>query len=218
MDSSNFWELLERNRGELQMAAGNLLGAAARRSIRSILVTSCRPGEGRTTAAVSLAYALAVNASRNVLLVDACSERADLHSLFNLQQSPGLTELLQGQADEDSVVQKSQFSKLSVICGGAKTEQDAQVLEPSAFCKALGAFELTFDHVIVDCDPVLTSSHALTLADAFDGVVLAVECGATKWQVLDLARSKIEQVGGRMLGVILNKRKYNVPRALYGLV
>ena len=58
----------------------------------------------------------------------------------------------------------------------------------------------------------------MTITSSPDGVVIAVECGATKWQVVDLARGKIEQVGGKVLGVILNKRKYNVPRMLYGRV
>lgn len=215
IDKDKLWRLVTGNDRELRMVAGNLLGAAGRQRVHTFLMTSCRPGEGRTVAAASFAYALAAHAARSVLLVDASSGSPQIHDLFGAPRSPGLVELLMKKATREEIVHPTAHANLSVVAYGSGDSGAAEALQAGRFAEGLASIEEDFDHVVVDGDPVLTSSHTLTVANAFDGVVVVVESGKTKWEVVDLARSKIQQVGGHVLGVVLNQRKYHVPRLLY---
>ena len=75
-----------------------------------------------------------------------------------------------------------------------------------------------FDYVFFDTGPVLNSSDVALMARHFDGVIVVVECERTKWEVLELAKAKIVNVNGKILGVVLNKRQYYIPAGLYGKI
>lgn len=214
--------ILQVNQAALATVEGNLLSAAAGCAVRSILVTSARPGEGRTTTAISLAWGLATEGRRRVALVDGCTENPGLHKPFGVEREPGFTDLVLGRVAETDVTREILTANLFLIASGARPPGPAGAgagePEAEAYARALEKLRDRFDYVVFDGEPVLTSSRASLLAGAFDGVVFVVECGRTKWQVLDLAREKIVRVGGNVLGVVLNKRKFYVPRLLYGRI
>jgi Mrp family chromosome partitioning ATPase len=87
-----------------------------------------------------------------------------------------------------------------------------------ALAKALAGWKEKFDYVVFDGDSAMASSEAVILAKQFDGVVFVVECEKTKWEVLELAKEKITNVGGNILGVVLNRRRFYIPRGLYGKI
>jgi Mrp family chromosome partitioning ATPase len=91
-------------------------------------------------------------------------------------------------------------------------------MESDVFAGKLKSLMARFDYVVFDGDSLLTSSNASMIVKHFDGVVLVVECERTKWEVLRLAREKVQNVGGNVLGVVLNKRRYYIPRGLYGKI
>ncbi|MBI4614784.1 MAG: CpsD/CapB family tyrosine-protein kinase [Planctomycetes bacterium] len=218
MKSRQLHRILQGNHAALQAVEGNLLSAAAGTIVKSIYVTSARPGEGRTTAAVSIASGLNADGRRRVVIVDGCPGAPELHEAFGVEREPGWTDLVLLRSALPDVLRPTQVANLSVIPCGANGSGSPDAYETEAFSKALWKVRDAADYIVFDGEPALTSSHAPLLAGKFDGVVFAVECGKTKWQVLDLARDKIERVGGKVLGVVLNKRKYHVPRLLYGKV
>lgn len=211
------WDRVTKNR-ELRAVAGNLLGAAGDQPVRTILVTSCRRGEGRTTAAVSLAWALA-DGGHETILVDTCASSPGLHRLFpDLEAPPTLADMNGSAFDLSKTVRPTRWPRLFVAHCGPDPKTAAQAVGPAHFQRALEGLSQLAHHVVADADPILTSSHALTLVPLFDGVVLAVECGRTKWEVVEVARDKLLRAGGRVLGVVLNRRRYHVPDLLYSRV
>lgn len=200
--------------GALTSLQGSLLSAANGKGVRSMLITSGRDREGKSTVAVGLAAAMARQANANVLLVDANFRRPALAGLFGLSAEPGLREFLTGTPGEQ-VIQKTDEPRLSLLtAGGAGTI--AELL--SSIPERLRALCEGFDYVVFDGDSTLTSSEAALLAQYVDGVVLVAECEQTKWEILSLCKDKLARLGGKVLGVVLNKRQFYIPGALYGKV
>ncbi len=200
--------------GSLSSLQGSLLSAANGKSIQSMLVTSGRDSEGKSTVAIGLATALVRQANAKVLLVDANFRRPALAELFGLSVAPGLTEFLSG-SPEEQVIQKTDEPRLSLLTAGSGGSI-AELL--SKLPERLSALCGGFDYVIFDGDSTLTSSEAVLLARHVDGIVLVAECEQTKREILSLCKKKLIRLGGQVLGVVLNKRQFYIPGALYGKV
>lgn len=211
---SRDWELrVQQNQRELGSAEGNLHHAA--RDAKTIYVTSCFHGEGKTTAAVSLALALAEQSTRKVLLIDGNTHSPQLHVLFGTEASPGLSDFNENDMDISSLLRETVYPRLTLMTLGDPKELGDAVEKKVRLLNSFGLRE-RFDYILVDGHSALGSSHVPLIAQYFDGLVLAVECEKTKWEVVQQVREKIEQVGGKVIGVVLNKRKYYIPKLFYG--
>jgi len=207
-------EQILEHAGSLAGLQGSLLSATKGKAIRSLLVTSGRDQEGKSTVATGLAVALARQANAKVLLVDANFRRPALAGLFGLSAAPGLSEFLTGSPGEQ-VIQKTNEPRLSLLTtGGSGSVAELLTKLPerlNALCDGV-------DYVVFDGDSTLTSSEAALLAQHVDGVILVAECEQTKWEILALCKEKLSRLGGQVLGVVLNKRQFYIPGALYGKV
>mgnify|MGYP006278087271 CR=1 FL=1 len=200
------------NLRELSMVEGNLMGMGA--DIRTLYFTSCFAGEGKTTAILEAAYGLAVHGSRMTLLVDGNSDNPKLHDEFGLPNRTGLREVLQGKASLQEAIRPTGYESLYVLpCGAAKS-----ALPQEAFADMLGTLGANFDFVLVDGKPLLSSSEVSAVAPHVGGVLLVVECEKTKWEVVQLAQEKLSTAGSKNTGVVLNRRRFYVPRPVYRLM
>ena len=200
--------------GSLTSLQGSLLSAANGKGMKSLLVTSGRNQEGKSTVAIGLAVALARQANAKVLLVDANFRNPALAGQFGLSAAPGFCEFLNGSPAEQ-VIQKTEEPRLSLLSTGG-SGSIAELL--TKLPERLGELYGGADYVVFDGDSTLTSSEAALLAKHVDGVVLVAECEQTKWEILALCKEKLASLGGQVLGVVLNKRQYYIPGALYGKV
>jgi capsular exopolysaccharide synthesis family protein len=193
---------------------GSLLSASNGKTVRSLLITSGRDLEGKTTVSTGIAVALARHAHAKVLLVDVNLRRPALAKLFGVSATSGLREFLQG-ASIEQVVQQTVEPRLSLLANAA-AGSIAELL--TKLPERLDALYGRFDYVVFDGDSTLTSSEAALLAQYVDGVVLVAECEQTKREILSLCKEKLARLGGKVLGVVLNKRQFYIPGALYGKV
>jgi protein-tyrosine kinase len=170
--------------------------------LRSILVTSSLPGEGKTFVANNLAHALARQQNCRVLLIDADLRRPDLHRGFGAPSSPGLAEYLKGEATEVTIIQRGMPEYLCFIPGGNKAENPAELLANGRLKPLLQTIGPVFDWVIVDSPPTLPVSDALTLAELCDGVLTVIRAAQTGF---DSAQKSCHQLREKnLLGVALN--------------
>jgi capsular exopolysaccharide synthesis family protein len=170
--------------------------------LRSILVTSSLPGEGKTFVANNLAHALARQQNCRVLLIDADLRRPDLHPGFGAPSSPGLAEYLRGEATEVMIIQRGMPEYLCFIPGGNKPENPAELLANGRLKPLLQTIGPVFDWVIVDSPPTLPVSDALTLAELCDGVLTVIRAAQTGF---DSAQKSCHQLREKnLLGVALN--------------
>ena len=208
------WRLdLERNvfidpaappavREQFRTLRSRLYQVRDKQPLRSLLVTSSLPGEGKTFVANNLAHALARQQNCRVLLIDADLRRPDLHSGFGTPSSPGLAEYLKGEAAEVSVIQKGLAEYLCFIPGGNKPANPAELLANGRLKSLLETIGPVFDWVILDSPPTLPVSDALMLAELCDGVLTVIRAAQTGF---DSAQKSCHQLREKnLIGVALN--------------
>lgn len=170
--------------------------------LRTVLITSSLPKEGKTFVANNLAQVLARQQNCKVLLIDADLRRPNLHLGLGAPVSPGLSEYLRAEADEMAVIQRGLPEYLCFIAGGNETENPADLLANGRLKALLETVRSVFDWIILDSPPTLPVSDALVLADVCDGVVTVVRAARTEF---DSAQKSCHQLRDKnLLGVALN--------------
>lgn len=170
--------------------------------LRSILVTSSIPGEGKTFIVNNLAQAIVRQPDRRALIIDADLRRPRMHLMLGSPAAPGLTEYLRGEADELSIVQCGQDSNLCLIPGGNEVTNPSELLSNGRLKELLDRVTPVFDWVILDSPPAVPVADSSLIADMCDGILLVVRAGSTP---ADIAQKAAQELQGRnIVGVVLN--------------
>jgi capsular exopolysaccharide synthesis family protein len=180
-----------------------ILLSMAEHQPRVILVTSPAPLEGKTTTAANLAVAMA-QAGNSVLLVDGDLRKSQLHLLFGLDDSKGLSSLLIGAASLEYVVQKTSVPLLSVLPAGSHPPNPVELLGSSKMREVVVAALRQFDRVIIDSPPLIPVADSMQLAMACDGVVLVLRESQTTRDQAMIGQKRLTDCNAKILGAILN--------------
>lgn len=170
---------------------------------RTLLVTSANPGEGKTTTAANLAFAMAMD-GKKVILVDTDLRRPSLHKLLDIPAVPGLTDVLLGHAPLSPV---EIMSGLSVLPAGSTPPNPGELLNSRKFRNLVLELTEQADMVIFDSPPVLVAADAAILASQMDGTILVVETGATKKASARRTLALLKQARAAVLGIAYNKMR-----------
>ena len=170
---------------------------------RTLLVTSANPGEGKTTTAANLAFAMAMD-GKKVILVDTDLRRPSLHTLLDVPAVPGLTDVLLGHAP---LLPVEIMSGLSVLPAGSTPPNPGELLNSRKFRNLVLELTEQADMVIFDSPPVLVAADAAILASQMDGTILVVETGATKKASARRTLALLKQARAAMLGIAYNKMR-----------
>lgn len=172
--------------------------------LRSLLVTSPLFGEGKSTVAYNTAIAFAL-AGKKVLLLDADMRKPSQHTLFDRPSSPGLSEVLEGNATTAAVIYRHRtVPSLSLIPAGAETSSSAELLESDKFNVLLATLTQEYDLVIADSPPILLVSDARILSEKFGATLAVLRAHRTTKTVLKSLASVLELSGSRAVGLVLN--------------
>ena len=171
--------------------------------IRRILVTSPYSEDGKTTVAANLAASLAAAGVRT-LLVEADLRRAGAHRYFDMGPSPGISELMMGEADLSDAIRRTGFRNLSVLTCGTLPPNPSELLGTQKMIEILEEASERVEMVVIDSPPALAVTDAHVLARHVDGVVLVIRAGRTHRERAKEAKTNFERLGARLLGVVLN--------------
>lgn len=184
-----------------------------------VMLSSAKPAEGKTTTAINIAHGLAVEAGLRPLLVDLNPDHPDLARLLGADTTPGLTEVLSGGAKLADALCYSDTLGFHFLPFGGAVDGRLKTFAQHAGDRLVGALtrlgEL-FDYVILDGPAVFAPSDPAVIASRLQNVLLVVQCEQTRWEVFTAAESRLAEAGVKPLGVMLNKRRYHVPRRFYG--
>lgn len=173
-----------------------------RMNLKSILVTSSLPQEGKSFTASNLAQVLVRQHGRRVLLVDADLRGPRLHQMLGTASGPGLSEYLLGQSDEFSVMQRGPLADLFFIPSGVSIENPAELVGNGRLKLLMQHVEQLFDWIIVDSPPAVPVSDASVLAKSCDGVLMVVRANVTPSDIA--RRARMEFPDKSLIGVVLN--------------
>lgn len=181
----------------------NILFASTDKSMKSLVLTSPGPKEGKTTTAVSIAIAMAQSGGR-VLIVDTDLRRPRLHKIFGVPGVEGITSILLGSAKIEEVIKSTEVPDLFILPCGPVPPNPAEICQGERFKTLLDELTKRFDKVILDSPPVMLVTDAVILSRIVDGTLVVARTSKTSRMSLRETVRHLNDVGGHLLGTVLN--------------
>ena len=192
----------------------NLMFSRVDQSMRSLLVTSTAPAEGKTTTACNLAVVMA-QAGNRVILVDADFRRPALHQVFRFRNDAGLGHLILRERPVAELVRATGIPNLRVISTGPAPPNPSELLGSSAMSQLMDRLADEADIIVFDTPPVGAVTDATVLGALVDGVVVVVEQGKTGITSIIRGLQTLQAVDANVLGIVLNKAPRGEDAAYY---
>jgi capsular exopolysaccharide synthesis family protein len=189
--------------------------------LKTILISSGIPAEGKTFVVANLAISLARNNNNKILLIDADLRGPSLHTILGAPNVPGLTEYLAGEAEANNILQRSQNLRivdaglvrsnpnLTFIPAGGCGDNSSELIASARFEELIGILSPHFDWILIDTPPVLAFADAIDIARVADAVLLVARGATTPYDVAQRAQAAFGN--SRILGFVLNAVK-DAPR------
>jgi polysaccharide biosynthesis transport protein len=171
--------------------------------LRSMVVTSSFPSEGKTSTASNLAIVLG-QLGKRVLLIDGDLHKPRIHEVLKISNRVGLVSILAESLEPSRAIQETQIPNVSVITAGPASPNPSGLLASDAMEKLLRFALLNFEYVVIDSPPVQAVADALILGSRTDGIVICVEGGRTPREHVMRVRDKLQRANVRILGVLIN--------------
>ena len=187
--------------------------------LKTLLITSTMPGEGKTWIASNLAITFA-QAGKRVVLVDTDMRKGRVNKMFQTDAVPGLSNYLSGidetgkveDADVLRYVRQTEIDNLFVIPSGNVPPNPSELLSSQKTVYMLDKLKENFDIVILDGTPCMLVTDSVILSRIVDTTIIVTEHKATKKDNLQKVKKSIENVGGKIAGVVINKIPVNISK------
>jgi capsular exopolysaccharide synthesis family protein len=181
----------------------NLLFMSPDRPLKTLVVTSPSPQEGKTTTAVTMAISMAQAGSRT-LIVDTDLRKPRLHRVFGIENDVGIANVLLHEVTIEQAVQKTEVANLDVVCCGTLPPNPAELLLSERFKGLVAELARRYDRVVFDTPPIGPVTDPAILGTLVDGVVLVTKADKTTKESVKQAMRALRDANARVFGVILN--------------
>lgn len=180
-----------------------------------VLVTSAIAGEGTSTVARNVATALSQAGTEQILLIDANLRNPSQHGAFHLKRAEGFSEVLKGELSLTAAIHDDVGSGISVMASGSPVKSPSQVLKASAVQGTMIALLSLYDWIVLDTPPATAYPDVASLGTACGVAILVIQAESTRFEVVEEAKTVLDGTGVEILGAVLNRRRFHIPRAIY---
>lgn len=180
------------------------------RTVRSILVTSAVPREGKTTTAVNLALCFGLDLEHATCLIDADLRTPSVHRVLPTLPEAGLAEVLEEHASIDEALVEVPETRLEVMPVRSRPPHPSELLASRHMGELLDELVKRFETIVIDAPPVLVLPDATTLVDLCDAVILVVQSGGASRDDVERSLERIDRA--KLLGTVLNRAE-DLPRS-----
>ncbi len=198
-----------------QLLKSSILMHGKEKGVKVLSICSPTPKEGASTVAINLAASFAKDNGCRVLLVDANFRHPLLHSSFNLPASPGFSDVIHEGTDFHGATKESVIPNLFILTCGVGPPNPMVIFESPKLVDLIEVIRSEFDWVIFDCAPINLYPDSAVLAPRLDGTVLVIEAENKRAEVAIQAKEHLERSGAKILGAVLNRRRYIIPDMVY---
>jgi capsular exopolysaccharide synthesis family protein len=182
----------------------SILYSSPDKPIKSMIISSPGPGEGKTTTTSNLAITFA-NMGKKTLLIDADLRRPVLHHVFGLEKSPGLTDYLTGmETDFNSLVNSSDVKNLYVCTSGLNPPNPSELLGSKKMSELIDSLENNWDIILLDSPPMVAVTDATIISREIDALILVVHSGKTDKHSFNRTINTLNAASAPLVGVVLN--------------
>ncbi len=172
-------------------------------SLKTLLITSPAPQEGKSTIALNLAGSFAI-ANKKTLLIDADLRRPRLHKIFDKDKIPGLVDFLVGESDLDRFIYQTKVDNLYFLSSGTIPPNPSEMLDSGVMENFLIKIRNEYDYIIIDSPPIVAVTDAEILARKVDGVVLVCSAEITELDLIERAVELLRADNSKFIGSVLN--------------
>ena len=182
----------------------SMLFTSPDKKVKSILVSSAGPGEGKTTTVANLAITYA-NLGKKTLLVDTDLRRPVIHKVLDLKKEPGITDYLSGSvSDFSSIIQETEIENLCAVPSGIIPPNPSELLGSSKMLDLIKSLENEWDMILFDSPPLVAVTDATMVSKEIDRIIMVVKVGQTDKKAFDHTITSLRNVDAPIGGVILN--------------
>ena len=190
----------------------NIQYSSIDKEIKSIVVTSACPMEGKSTVSGNLALSFAQN-GKKVIIVDCDLRKPSIHRKFNISNLCGLSEVMIGKETLGNAIQKYK-SNLHILTSGKIPPNPAEMINSTTMSNLLEELKEEYDIVIIDSSPLEAVTDGQILSTKVDGTILVLKAGKSKIESVKEAKNLLNKVGANIIGLVINevsnsKKKYN---------
>ena len=182
----------------------NVIYSSSSKPIKSILISSPGPGEGKTTTICNLAIAFA-NLGKRTLLIDTDLRKPVIHKVFKAPRSPGITDYLSNVTENfDDVIQESRIQNLSIVPAGISPPNPSELLGSKRMQELVANLEIEWDMVLFDSPPMVAVTDATLVSKEIDGIILVVKAGGTDKRAFRRTLTILQNVNAPVIGAVFN--------------
>lgn len=188
---------------QYRLLKNNIQFSSVDKEIKTIVVTSPEPADGKTTTSANLSIVLAQQGKR-VILVDSDLRKPSVHYSFNISNLHGLTNVLTREISLENAILKTHIHNLEVLTSGPIPPNPSELLESKAMELLIYQLHSGFDYVVFDTPPILAVSDSQILANKCEGVIMVVSSGKTRKDAALKSKNILLQANARLIGVVMN--------------
>lgn len=184
----------------------SVLFSTGNHELKTLLVTSSLPGEGKTTAVINSGFVMSQTGSK-VLLIDADLRHPNLHEILGIDNEKGLSTILSNDISEAevlSIIAQYKDSNLYVLPSGPATDNPAELVGSERMKRLIDTLKTTFSHIIIDSPPISYFTDAVLISSVVEGVLMIVRGPKSPREVARYSLQSLDAVGAPILGVVLN--------------
>ncbi len=181
-------------------------------NMKTILITSATPGEGKTITLLNLAVAMAQNDQR-VIVIDCDMRKPRIHKILGISNKSGLAEYLMEGNNIDEYINRLYKLNIDVMTSGKIPSNPSELLNSNVMKEMVEFLEKKYDYIFFDSPPVVPVTDAVVMSSYIEGAILVVEFGKVAVDMVKKAKESLESGGVNILGVVLNKIPVNNSKA-----
>jgi protein-tyrosine kinase len=182
----------------------NVMYSGIDKRLKTIVVTSSGPMEGKTTTVVNLAVTFA-QAGKNVLLIDSDLRKPKIHRIFMLSNNSGLTNLIANHDEYEKYIRSCDVPNLQILPSGTIPPNPSELLSSNTMKNFVKDISEKYDLVLFDAPPVGSVTDAAIISTLVDGTILVANSGHVEISALKRAKELLSKVDANVIGVVLNK-------------